>query len=78
MAKKKLTAWFSKGINPVLKGVYNASVCKDPSFYRKWDGKTWFYGARTIDGARQMTMRWPKNTPLCWRGLASDPNGGGK
>jgi len=74
---KELTPWFPRWTYPARKGYYISSVSEDSVWYRYWDGKNWYYGLDTLEGAVREYTRyreaWPADTPLTWRGLAKKP-----
>lgn len=66
MSGPKLTPWFPPHIKPVRVGWYIATVNKDNTISRWWDGSNWNYGATTDTAHCIMQER-------NWRGLAERP-----
>lgn len=75
-AKQKVTPWFKGGkTNPVRPGIYLSTVRKSETYYRRWDGCTWYCGGDSVDEATEQTAAWGPGKGLFWRGLAADPKG---
>lgn len=67
-----LTDWFPGSVKPVRKGVYQREYiygkAKIPTFCY-WDGKQWYAGAHTVDGAACNFPLLAPNQSLRWRGV---------
>lgn len=69
-----LTDWFPGSVKPVRKGVYQREYiygkAKVP-YYCYWDGKQWYAGAHTVDGAvKEFLIRFVSpGQSLRWRGV---------
>lgn len=75
MSTKKLTPWFPPEVKPVREGVYIATVVREETFYRYWDGRLWLTGDNTVKGAyREAGEGIPTwHQSIHWRGLAKAP-----
>jgi hypothetical protein len=73
-----LTQWFSPNVMPIHVGVYQRGV---PAFhktlhmYSYWDGKDWYVGSSTFNGAKRYYKRGNRSilTNPSWRGIAQQP-----
>lgn len=69
-----LTDWFPGSVEPVRKGVYEREYIYGKATitsYCHWDGKYWFMGKGTVEGAEaclQSGLVAPKQS-LRWRGV---------
>lgn len=71
---KKLTPWvLTSEITPTLHGVYQASVYKDYTYYRYWNGKYWSRAFIFSDKRKKEIKSLYSNNEIYWRGLAQDP-----
>jgi hypothetical protein len=72
---KNLTPWFPPDSKPVRPGIYIATVVREETFYRLWDGEAWMCGGDSVREAaregREGTATYRQN--LHWRGLAEQP-----
>jgi hypothetical protein len=72
--KQKLTPWFPSKVKPVRVGVYVASIFRDESMYRYWNGRTWSYPDETPKGAFAIRSTVSEcSSEVEWRGLAEQP-----
>jgi len=73
----KLTPWFPPSIAPVRIGEYNASIFRDDTVRRWWDGVRWSQGYE--EGASEKVQNRNRNLlesfsrGMHWRGLAEEP-----
>jgi hypothetical protein len=69
----KLTPWYSNNIRPIRSGVYLVCSVDDSikPWYRYFDGKSWFRGWYTPDGAlyEHRNLRKEVKTSFLWGGL---------
>lgn len=74
-----LTPWFPKGVKPVRKGVYIASMAGN-NFYRYWNGKWWSNGVFDLEKNGWPDVRngkfgsYKEQMQMRFRGLAKDPS----
>jgi hypothetical protein len=47
----KLTPWFDGAIKPVREGVYETEEDDRSRWFNYFDGRSWYYGGRTVDDA---------------------------
>lgn len=76
--KPKLTRWFDHPRQkPFWPGVYlgHFGAGGDP-WFRRWDGRNWYCGQSTIDGAAKEIIKF--DASFKWRGLAERPTGSGE
>ena len=69
----KLTPWFPAKVNPVRAGVYEIKVDDPPAWYRRRDGKDWYVGDPTPEGAAREPIVLVSYLRAPWRGLAEEP-----
>jgi len=69
----KLTPWFPAKVKPVRAGVYEIQEDELPVWYRRWDGKNWYVGDPTPEGAAQERTILASWFRAPWRGLAKEP-----
>jgi hypothetical protein len=71
----KLTPWFPANVKPVRAGVYEVKGDPKYKWHRYWDGKDWYCGSFTPNGAvanfNEYRLRAVIKFP--WRGLAEEP-----
>ena len=66
-----LTDWFPGAVKPVRNGVYEREYIYGKATitsYCHWDGKYWFMGKGTVEGAEKNFNVAP-NQSLRWRGV---------
>lgn len=69
----ELTRWFSPNVKPARKGVYNASLYKNPNKYRRWTGRDWTIAEDTPERAAQNHVLTGQSSCVYWRGLNKEP-----
>ena len=77
MSARKVTPWFGGDVKPVRAGVYERKIPDSGTAYWNFDGRHWNYGGdSTPTNVGSIGLAFNQNMP--WRGLAADPQKGGR